>query len=120
MISFGIFVGLLFCLHGCFASPAVCEVVLATKMIELQTKSILCDGDAPQHASLCDSESTRIGMPAKSMLCDDYTPQYVSLCDLESTLITCNGHGEIQSIDLSGFGIYGATMHGIEHIYLCV
>lgn len=118
MISFGIFVGLLFCLHGCFASPAVCEVVLATKMIELQTKSILCDGDAHLHASLCDSESTRIDMPAKSMLCDDYTPQYASLCNFKSPLTTCSDRGEIQSIDLSGFGIYGETIYDIEDMCL--
>lgn len=87
MISSGIFVGLLCCLHECFASPTICEVVLATMMIDLP-QSTLCD-DAPQHASLC---------------------------DLKYTHITCNDHEGIQSIDLSGLGIYGEAMYDIEDI----
>lgn len=93
MISFGIFIKLLFHLHGCFASPTVCEVVLATKMIELPTNSILCD---------------------------NYGLQQASLCSLESTLITCNDHGDIQTIDLSGAEIHGETNYDIEDMYLGV
>lgn len=52
MISSKIFVGMLLYLHGCFASPTICDVFLATKMIVLSTNSHFCD-DARQPSSLC-------------------------------------------------------------------
>lgn len=86
MISSRIFVGLLFYLHGCFALPTVCDVVLATRIIQLSTNSNFCDDYVFQSSSLCGNKY------------------------FVSSLYSCNDHGEIQSIDLSGIGIFGETI----------
>lgn len=83
MSSSATLVGFLFYLGGCFALPTICDVVLATKLIELPTYSNFCNVDAPQSSSLCG---------------DRY---------FVSTLYSCNDHGEIKSLDLSSFDIFG-------------
>lgn len=94
MISARIFVGLLFYFHRSFALPTICDVFLSTKIVELPANSNFCnDDDVPQSSSLCDDE------------------------DFMSTLVSCNNHGEVQSIDLSGFGIPGETNMTLQ-IYL--
>lgn len=93
MISSQIFVGLLFCLHECFASSRICDVIAATKFILLPTNSNFCDDYVLQSSSLCQ---------------DKY---------LESALYSCNSHGEIQSIDLSGFGIVGETIYCVVRVH---
>lgn len=95
MISFRIFAGLLFYLHGCFASPTVCDVVLATKIIVLLTNSSFCNDYIPQTTSLCG---------------DKY---------FVSTLYSCDDHGGIQSIDLSGFGIIGEILQDRIYVPFC-
>lgn len=85
MSSLGFFVRLIIYFHGCLASPTVCDVILASKMI---TNTTFCHDNFPQPVSLCD---------------DNY---------FVSTLFSCNVHGEIQMIDLSGFDISGKTIRG--------
>lgn len=89
MMLLGIIFGLFFYLHGCISSPTVCDVLRAAKLLVLPTNSEYCDDHASVESSLCD---------------DRY---------FASTLYSCNDNGEVRAIDLSGLGIFGATMHYI-------
>lgn len=87
MIWFRIFVALLLYLHGYFASPTFCDVILASKIIVVPTNSTYCSDFSTQLASLCDDQH------------------------FVSNLYSCNVHGELQKIDFSGFGFFGNSNH---------